>query len=127
MKNNRVQLLLNYEKENYGSCTGLVVSDKTIIVMFFLISFVKHVIPGNSFWYQGHNLNKVGRCPIPNIKTLGIEDASMFSEYKPVKSLLRPFLYFTTNRYAWKFNFLANLVIYFDFSCFPYIIMWPAV
>ena len=93
----------------------------------FLISFVKHVIPGNNFWYQGHNLNKVGRCPIPNIKTLGIEDASMFSKYKPVKSLLRPALYFTTNRYAWKFNILANLVIYFDVSCFPYIIMWPPV
>ena len=34
MKNNRVQLLLIYEKESYGSCTGHVVSDKTIIVMF---------------------------------------------------------------------------------------------
>ena len=96
---------------------------KTIIDMFFLISFVKHVIPGNNFWHQGHSLNKVGRCPIPNIKTLGIEDASMISKYKPVKSLLRPFLYFTTYRYAWKFFFFANLVIYFDFSCFPYIIL----
>ena len=45
MKNNSVQLLINYEKESYGSCKGIVVSDKKIIVMFFLISFVKHVIP----------------------------------------------------------------------------------
>ena len=38
MKNNRVQLLLNNEKESYGSCTGLVISDKKIIIMFSLYS-----------------------------------------------------------------------------------------
>ena len=34
MKNNKGQLLLNYAKESYGSCTGIVVSDKKIFVMF---------------------------------------------------------------------------------------------
>ena len=48
MKNNRVQLLLNYEKESYGSCTGLVDSDKKIIVMFPDI-LCKTCDPGEQF------------------------------------------------------------------------------
>ena len=92
MKNNRVQFLLNYNKRVVVLAQALWFQTRRLLLCFFLISFVRHVIQGNNFWHQGHNLNKVGRCPIPNIKTLGIEDASMFSKYKPVKSLLRHFL-----------------------------------
>ena len=39
-------------------------------------------------------------------------------KYKYLYSSLRPFMGFTTNRFAQKFNFLTNIIIYFVNICY---------
>ena len=57
--------------------------------MFSLYAYIKHVTPGEGpFWPKGHNLNKLGKVYIPNIKALGLHASEkkiffMFSLYKP--------------------------------------------
>ena len=79
MKNNRVQLLLNYEKESYGSCTGLEDSDKKIIVMFSKYP-CKTCDPGEQFLvevlYQISRLQALRMCPcFLNISLLRVYSA----------------------------------------------------
>ena len=53
-----------------------------------------------------------------NVKiSLLIDKAIIFGTMKVAYSLLRPFLYFTTNQFALKFIKMANLIIYFVKIC----------